>query len=117
MDFLSRLFDSTVPHLDAPSAKAKLETNPQPFLLDVRQPEEYRDGHIAGATLIPLGELGRRMQELPRDRQIVCVCRSGNRSHTATRYLVSAGYDAVNLRGGMIDWVNKGFAIKKGMSQ
>lgn len=117
MSFLSRLFDPSVPHVDAPSAKGKLETTPKPFLLDVRQPEEYRDGHIADAVLIPLGELGQRIEELPRDRQIICVCRSGNRSHTATRYLVSAGYDAVNMRGGMIDWTNRGFAIKKGMTK
>ncbi len=116
MNFVSHLLGSTIPNLDATSAKEKLNTNSKPFLLDVRQPEEYREGHIAGATLIPLGELQQRMKELPRDRQIICVCRSGNRSSSATRFLVSAGYDAINLRGGMIDWANRGLAIKKGMN-
>lgn len=116
MNLFSHWFDSSVPHLDASSAQEKLDAKPKPYLLDVRQPEEYGEGHIAGATLIPLGELGQRLKELPRDRPIICVCRSGNRSYTATRYLVSAGYNAINLRGGMIDWTNKGLAIKKGMN-
>ena len=116
MNLLSNFFDPSVPNLDASAAKEKLDADPKPFLLDVRQPEEYREGHIAGATLLPLGELGRRLKELPRDRPIIVVCHSGNRSYTATRYLVSAGYDAINLRGGMIGWTNKGLAIKKGMN-
>ncbi len=116
MNFLSNMFGSAIPNLDASAAKEKLAAKPKPFLLDVRQPEEYREGHIPGATLIPLGELQQRLQELPRDRQIICVCHSGNRSSSATRLLASAGYDAINLRGGMIDWTNQGLAIKKGMN-
>jgi rhodanese-related sulfurtransferase len=46
----------------------------RPLVIDVRQPEEYREAHIAGTKLIPLGELNKHMQELPKDREIVCVC-------------------------------------------
>lgn len=114
MDLFSQLFGAPVPHLDVPAAKSKLDAKPKPMLLDVREPAEYHAGHIAGATLIPLRELGQRLHELPRDREIICVCRSGNRSHAATRQLIAAGYTAVNLRGGMIDWTHSGMAIKKG---
>ncbi len=113
MNFFSQLF-APIPQLDSLAAQAKLKAQPKPFLLDVREPDEYRDGHIAGAKLVPLGELTQRLGELPRDREIICVCRSGNRSGTATRQLVAAGYTAVNLSGGMIGWAQKNLPIKKG---
>jgi rhodanese-related sulfurtransferase len=84
------------------------------LLIDVRQPEEYAAGHIHGAKLIPLGELSERARELPKDREIICVCRSGNRSGSATRMLASAGYQAINMTGGMIAWTRAGLPVKKG---
>jgi rhodanese-related sulfurtransferase len=54
------------------------------------------------------------MQELPREREIVCVCRSGNRSSSAARQLSAAGFKAANLRGGMIAWRRAGLPVKKG---
>jgi rhodanese-related sulfurtransferase len=53
---------------------------------------------------MPLGQLSRRMKELPRDREIVCVCRSGNRSNVAAKQLIAAGYSAANMKGGMLAW-------------
>ncbi len=114
---LHQLFGSPVPQLDPQSAKTKLDASPQPFLLDVREPDEYQIGHIPGAVLIPLGELQRRIHELPRDREIICVCHSGHRSGAATQHLVSAGYPAVNLAGGMLGWARHGLPIKRGASQ
>jgi rhodanese-related sulfurtransferase len=115
MNLLAQLFgSSSVPSLDPGQAQARLSSQPGPFLLDVRQPDEYRAGHIAGARLIPLHELARRMGELPQDREIICVCQSGNRSHSATSRLKSAGYNAVNLQGGMNAWARHGLPIKKG---
>ncbi len=107
-------FGAAIPQIDSASAQSRLADNDKPFLLDVRQPDEYRDGHIPGATLIPLGELPRRLDELPRDRQIICVCRSGNRSGSATRHLISAGFHACNLSGGMISWSRAGLPIQRG---
>jgi rhodanese-related sulfurtransferase len=78
------------------------------FLLDVREPYEYAEAHIAGSALIPLGELSRRAAELPRDTPIIAVCRSGQRSGMATEALRRAGYDATNMGGGMIVWVRAG---------
>lgn len=77
------------------------------FLLDVRQPYEWAEAHIEGATLIPLDELRDRLADVPR-RPIVVVCRSGARSGVAADALSGAGYDAVNLDGGMIAWMAAG---------
>jgi rhodanese-related sulfurtransferase/rubrerythrin len=75
------------------------------FLLDVRQPEEYEDGHIPGAMLIPLGELEARQAELERDKKIIAYCRSGRRSMAAAIALCGLGFrDVHNLKGGILNW-------------
>lgn len=75
------------------------------FILDVRQPEEWHEYHVPGSTLIPLGELEARAKELPRDKQIVVVCRSGNRSATGRDILLRAGFGSVtSLAGGLSQW-------------
>lgn len=114
MNILSLLFGPPVPTLTPAEAEAKLKSRPAPFLLDVRQPDEYRAAHIAGATLIPLGELGRRLGELPKEREIMCVCHSGNRSHSAAQQLIKAGYRVVNVRGGLLGWQAARLPLKKG---
>jgi rhodanese-related sulfurtransferase len=114
LSFLDRLFGGGAPALDAATVQAKLSAQPAPFLLDVRQPHEFHAGHIAGATLIPLHELPTPWNKLPKDREIICVCRSGNRSGAAARQLVAAGYNAFNLRGGMNSWQRAGLPIKRG---
>jgi rhodanese-related sulfurtransferase len=81
------------------------------FVLDVREPDEYQAGHIDGATNIPLGGLGGKVSEVPTDRVIVCVCRSGHRSGLAVRELRAAGLHAVNLVGGMGAWAKEGLPI------
>ena len=73
-------------------------------LLDVREPGEWSAGHAPQATLIPVGEVHARRDELPRDTRIVVVCRSGGRSAAITDALRAHGYDAVNLTGGMSAW-------------
>ena len=65
------------------------------FLLDVRTPEEWDQFHVPGTTLIPLEELPNRLNEVPRDRQIVVVCRSGNRSQAGRDILLQAGFEGV----------------------
>ena len=113
MDFFSKLFGASSPGITPVEAQQKLSQKGQPFLLDVRQPEEFRTGHIAGAKLIPLGELHQRMHELPKNREILCICRSGNRSRTAARQLHEAGYTVINLNGGMMAWARAGLPVKK----
>jgi rhodanese-related sulfurtransferase len=114
LNILSLLFGPPVPSVSASEAQAKLKSRPAPFLLDVRRPEEYRQAHIAGATLIPLAELGRRMGELPQGREILCVCHSGNRSQSAARQLLKAGYSVVNVRGGLLGWQAANLPLRKG---
>jgi rhodanese-related sulfurtransferase len=85
------------------------------FMLDVREPAEWVDGHIPGATLIPLGELPSRLDEVPGDRSIVVVCRSGNRSAAGRDILLEAGFASVtSLDGGMTDWTGAGMPIETG---
>lgn len=117
MNLLELLFGPPVPAVTPEDVEAKLKARPAPFLLDVRQPAEYRDGHIAGAALIPLDELAGRLRELPKDREIVCVCRSGNRSGSAARQLIRAGYNAVNVRGGMLAWEAGRRPVKRGAAR
>jgi sulfur dioxygenase len=83
-------------------------------ILDVREPGEFTGplGHIAGAILIPLGELAERAGELARDRPVVAVCRAGSRSAQATVILKEAGFtDVANLAGGMLRWRAEGHAV------
>jgi sulfur dioxygenase len=86
-------------------------------ILDVREPEEFTGplGRIAGAVLIPLGELAGRARELSRDRPIVAVCRAGGRSAQALTILQLAGFAAVaNLSGGMLRWRAESHPVEGG---
>jgi len=85
------------------------------FILDVREPSEWEQGHIEGATLIPLGQLLQRSAELPTDQTIVVVCRSGNRSAQGRDILETAGFTTVtSMTGGMNDWQAQGYPIVTG---
>ena len=85
------------------------------FVLDVRQPEEWNEYHVPGSTLIPLGELEARVKELPRDKPIVVVCRSGNRSQTGRDVLLRAGFSQVtSLAGGLSQWKAAGYPTVTG---
>ena len=85
------------------------------FILDVRQPEEWHESHIPGATLIPLGELASRVNELPKDQEIVVVCRSGNRSAQGRDILLSAGFAQVtSMAGGINQWKSAGLPVQSG---
>jgi len=87
--------------------KKKLDAGETPFILDVREPNEYQINKIPGSTLIPLGELPRRYQELPKDRQIVTQCKMGGRSAKAQDFLKTVGFsDVLNLTGGILKWID-----------
>jgi len=80
-------------------------------LLDVRESQEWNAGHAPTATHIPAGSVQGRLNRLSKERQVVVVCRSGNRSSGVTRLLRSNGYDALNLSGGMNAWQRAGLPI------
>jgi sulfur-carrier protein adenylyltransferase/sulfurtransferase len=84
--------------------KAMRDAGTPHFLLDVREPEEFATARIEGGVLVPLSELGARLEELPRDRPLVVMCHHGIRSAHAVHHLRAAGYDARNLTGGIDAW-------------
>ncbi len=94
--------------ITAVELKKKLDAGEKPFILDVREPNEYQINRIPGSVLIPLGELPRRYQELPKDREIISQCKMGSRSAKAMDFLKTVGFTNVkNLKGGILDWVDK----------
>jgi len=85
------------------------------FVLDVRQEWEWTWFHIPDSTLIPLGQLADRVAELPRDRDILVVCRSGHRSRKGRDILISAGFTRVtSMDGGVKQWEAEGYPVVSG---
>ena len=87
--------------MTADELRSELADPTNVVLLAVREPWEVAEVASPGAVNIPLGSLAQRVHEVPRDRKIVVVCRSGNRSRTATDALDRAGWNAFNLKGGL----------------
>ena len=87
--------------------KARLDRGDRLVVLDVREPQEYQINRIGGSVLIPLGELGQRYGELDPSVEIVAQCKSGMRSAKAAEFLREKGYRVRNLKGGILDWVDK----------
>ena len=81
------------------------------MLLDVRELDEWEAGHAPDAVFVPMKEVQARQGELPRDRRIVTICRSGGRSATVTEALNAWGFDAVNLAGGIFAWRAAGLPV------
>lgn len=118
MDFLSRLFHRTaINQLEPDQVQSLAAQHPKPYLLDVRTPAEYKQGHIQGAELIPLNDLDVKIARLPKSREIICVCASGSRSGAAARRLSAQGYRVSNMKGGMSRWVRSGLPVKAGMGK
>ena len=93
---------------------AALRQNPGVYLLDVREPDEYAAGHIPGITLIPMGEVASRLTELPRDKEIIVTCRTGNRSSQIADLLREQGFTNVhNMTGGIVAWEEAGYAVEQ----
>ncbi|MGI8665073.1 MAG: rhodanese-like domain-containing protein [Jatrophihabitans sp.] len=81
------------------------------ILLDVREQHEWDAGHAPQARLLPMSELAERAGELPRDVQLVCVCHVGGRSAAVSAALNRAGWQAINLTGGMLAWHAAGLPV------
>ena len=84
------------------------EFGPAAVLLDVREHDEWRQGHAAGAQHIPMGEVPARVNEIDPQAKLYVVCKVGARSHKVAQYLASNGYAAVNVSGGMLAWAHAG---------
>ncbi|SFS69142.1 sulfurtransferase TusA family protein [Marininema halotolerans] len=82
-----------------------LEQKEAPLLIDVREPAEYAFGHIPGAISMPFAQLGSRLEELPKEKRIYVICRTGNRSDMAAKEFTEHGFvDVVNVVPGMSQW-------------
>jgi rhodanese-related sulfurtransferase len=86
-------------------------------VLDVRNPDEYEAGHVPGAKLIPLGELGARQDDIPEGDPVYVICAIGGRSLVATKAMVQAGYRAVSVVGGTKGWIEQGRPVVLGMDE
>jgi DMSO/TMAO reductase YedYZ molybdopterin-dependent catalytic subunit/rhodanese-related sulfurtransferase len=100
---------AAAPEIGARAAAALVEAGA--LLLDVREPGEWQAGHVAQALLLPMGQVARHRSDLPQDRRIVVVCRSGGRSAAVAEALRTWGFDAVNLSGGMTAWGLAGLPV------
>ena len=109
-DFFKR---TNVPQIDVQEANKRLKRDKNVIIVDVRQPNETKSGVVPGAKLIPLSEIGSRMNELPLDKPILTICQSSHRSPFAARKLAKAGYDVTNVSGGMMAWRKAGLPVKK----
>ena len=78
------------------------------WLLDVREDDEWAAGYAPGARHIPLGQVSARVGEIPQDQTVYVICRSGHRSGRAAQALADAGWQAINVAGGMQDWAAAG---------
>jgi rhodanese-related sulfurtransferase len=107
---------STVPLPDEISvADTAAKRDAGAFILDVRTPDEWNEYHIPGATLIPLDQLETRLNEVPKDKEVVVVCRSGNRSKPGRDALKAAGYTRVtSMIGGLNEWKSAGLPTVAG---
>jgi rhodanese-related sulfurtransferase len=111
MKFLSSILGKGVESIAPDEAYRRLQAGTETIIVDVRQPVETRAGSVPGAVLIPLTEFGRRMGELPHDRPILTICRSGHRSPLAARQLRQAGYDVTDVAGGTMAWERAGLPL------
>ncbi|MBT3590009.1 MAG: rhodanese-like domain-containing protein [Candidatus Marinimicrobia bacterium] len=97
-----------IPNISVDGVVSKINNKDNILILDVRTKGEYTGslGHIENSILIPVQELGSRISEMKpyNEKEIIVVCRSGNRSRTGTMILMNAGYRAINMLGGMKAW-------------
>lgn len=88
---------------------------PAPLLVDVREVREFMAVRAAGAALLPMSTILPRLDELPRDRELLFICRSGNRSYQVAAFLVANGWTNVaNVAGGMVAWERSGLPVRRG---
>jgi rhodanese-related sulfurtransferase len=113
------MFDpNRVPAVTVQEAHDRLaaDTSPAgPLLVDVREPAEFAEFRAEGAALLPLSAFMARYQSLPKDRELLMICRTGARSGQATAFLRANGWpDVVNVEGGTLAWVRAGLPARKG---
>jgi rhodanese-related sulfurtransferase len=95
-------------------AKVLLEKNKNIFLLDVRTPQENSQARLPGTVLIPISEIERRINEVPRNKTILVYCAVGSRSKPVAEFLAKNGYKEVyNMSDGLVGWYRNGFPLQR----
>ncbi len=103
-----------VKEIEVSELSEMLAANPSLRLIDVRGPAEIAAGIIPGAEALPLHLLPMRVQDVPREEQVIFYCRTGARSAQACMFLGQQGYDNVyNLRGGIVTWAQNGYPVAR----
>lgn len=104
---------SLVPEVTVGEA-VRAHTQGSTQIVDVREPDEWAEGHIPAAIHIPLNDLATRAGEVEQDKPVIVVCRSGRRSLTGADTLLKAGFtDVKSLAGGMVDWTDAGHPVDR----
>ncbi|HBE92947.1 MAG TPA: sulfurtransferase [Gammaproteobacteria bacterium] len=99
-----------IKEVDSPKLTSMMDENDNLVIIDVREMHEINRGTIKGAMPMPMATVPLRLSEIPHDKDVVFICRSGARSGQVCMFLGQHGYDnVINLRGGMIGWVRSGF--------
>ena len=115
MSFLRSLMGPGVPSVSVQEAAELQGGEAGALILDVREPNEYAQIRAKGAVLLPLGQLNGRVKDLPRDREILLMCRTGARSQNATQFLAANGFENVtNVTGGIMAWYQAGLPTTSG---
>ena len=114
--FLTTVASAAMQNLSATDTQKLLKQNPGTYLLDVRTLGEYTQKRIKGAHLIPIDQIQKRTNEIPKNQSIIVYCETGMRSAQVGRYLDSLGYKIVsNLSQGIMGWQVRGYPIESGM--
>jgi rhodanese-related sulfurtransferase len=101
-------------NISSRDAETLLATKKKVYLLDVRTPQEYSQAKLAGAVLIPINEVERRLREVPRNKIIVVYCAVGSRSKIVADYLSRQGYrDVYNMTDGIVGWYRNGYPLQR----
>ncbi|UQZ36286.1 rhodanese-like domain-containing protein [Paenibacillus sp. PK3_47] len=93
-----------IPQITPQELRQRISAGEELILIDVREDDEVAFGMIPGARHIPMGLIPEHTEELPADREIIFICRSGARSQRVCQYLQQFGYKGTNMSGGMIEW-------------
>ena len=115
MSFLRSLMGPGVPSVSVQEAAELQGGEAGALIVDVRERNEYAQIRAKGAVLLPLGQLNGRVKDLPRDREILLMCRTGGRSANATQFLAANGFENVtNVNGGIVAWHQAGLPTTSG---
>lgn len=116
---------SRIPHVDVLEAERRRgapaevgDADLMPLLVDVREPNEFAEVRAEGAVLVPLSTFLLRYRQLPQERPLLMICRSGERSGQATAFLLANGWtDVVNVAGGTTAWERAGLPLRRGVPE